>query len=234
MARGLALAAMTVFHFAFDLELFGYLEPGFIAQTEWKWFARLIAGSFLFLVGFCVILAHETTIRWRKFAIRFGKVTTAAAAITLATWFATPDTFIFFGILHAIALYSVLAMVLVRAPAAVLLAACAVLLFAGPYFASDNLNAPYWWWSGLSTIYPRTSDYVPMFPWAGIVVGGMASARLRRPLGISALLAHTLPTNAVTGGLGLIGRHSLIYYLAHQPILIACLLGYGWLAARIG
>ncbi|MEO0637396.1 MAG: heparan-alpha-glucosaminide N-acetyltransferase domain-containing protein, partial [Pseudomonadota bacterium] len=35
-ARGLALLAMAHFHFVFDLEMFGYVEPGTAASFPWK------------------------------------------------------------------------------------------------------------------------------------------------------------------------------------------------------
>jgi hypothetical protein len=43
VARTVALLGMAVFHFAFDLELFGYLEPGTTVTGGWAVFARLVA-----------------------------------------------------------------------------------------------------------------------------------------------------------------------------------------------
>ena len=96
-ARGVALVAMAIYHFTWDLEFFGYAPPGTAAEGGWRIFARMIAGSFLFLVGFSLVLAHGKSIRWRSFAIRLAQVGVAALAITIATRFATPDRYIFFG-----------------------------------------------------------------------------------------------------------------------------------------
>ncbi|WP_164177085.1 heparan-alpha-glucosaminide N-acetyltransferase domain-containing protein, partial [Streptococcus pneumoniae] len=70
------------------------LEPG------WRWFARCIAGSFLVLVGFSLILATRNGINRKAYVRRLVMVAGAAALVTLGTWFALPHAYIFFGILH--------------------------------------------------------------------------------------------------------------------------------------
>jgi len=116
-ARGGALIAMAIYHFAWDLEFFGYAAQGMTAVGGWRLFARSIASSFLFLVGFSLLLAHVRGVRWQSFWWRMVQVGGAAAAITLVTYFATPDAFIFFGILHHIALASLVGLVFLRLPA---------------------------------------------------------------------------------------------------------------------
>ncbi|TGU11280.1 DUF1624 domain-containing protein, partial [bacterium M00.F.Ca.ET.156.01.1.1] len=56
--RGQALIAMASYHFTWNLEYFGYLEPGTATTGLWKLYARGIATSFLFLAGFSLFLAH--------------------------------------------------------------------------------------------------------------------------------------------------------------------------------
>lgn len=156
-ARGVALIAMAIYHFTWDLGFFGYIELETAATGGWRIFARVIAGSFLFLVGFSLVLGHQQGFRPRPFFIRLGKIAAAAAAITVATWFAFPQTFIFFGILHAIAAASLIG--LLRAPAgrrhALLAAAAAV---AAPlYLRAPFFDHPALWWVGLpSTCRART------------------------------------------------------------------------------
>jgi uncharacterized membrane protein len=50
-ARGVAIAAMVVYHFSWDLRFFGYINVDVAADPAWRLFARSIAGSFLALVG---------------------------------------------------------------------------------------------------------------------------------------------------------------------------------------
>ena len=116
IARGLALVAMAVYHFAWDLEFFGYAVPGTTLQPEWKYFARAIASSFLMLVGISLVLGHQHGLNMRAFGIRLSKVALAAGLISLVTWVAMPGGFIFFGILHSIALGSVLALAFLKLP----------------------------------------------------------------------------------------------------------------------
>lgn len=224
--RGVALIAMAIFHFAFDLEMFGVVEPGYTVQPHWKYFARAIASSFLFLVGFSLFLAHSEGIRWRAFSIRFAKVAGAAALITIVTWFATPDVFIFFGILHSIALASLLGLAFLRFSWwGVALAAVAVFTLRA-FGRTPMLDAPVWWWSGLSEISPRASDYVPIFPWFGAVLLGIAAAKLARNRQWLPEIARFEMDNAPGRLLKFIGRHSLVFYLLHQPVMIALLYGF--------
>ena len=58
LARTVALCGMVVFHFTFDLELFGHLPQGTTVTGGWAVFSRVVAGSFLFLSGVSLILAH--------------------------------------------------------------------------------------------------------------------------------------------------------------------------------
>lgn len=231
LARGIALIAMAIFHFNFDLELSGLEKPGYIAQPHWVNFARVIAASFLVLVGFSLALSHMNGIYWRGFWIRFAKVTTAAVVITIATYFTTPDVFIFFGILHQIALASLLGLLFLRLPWWNVAIIAVFVLLTRDYLRTDLLDAQIWWWSGLSQFIPRSSDYVPVFPWFGWVLAGFSAAKLSEKRGWLSLLAkikfsEPLPIARISNFLQLLGRNSLLFYLAHQPIMLALIYAY--------
>ena len=219
VARGVALVAMAIYHFAWDLEFFGYVERGMTAMTGWRLFARSIASSFLFLVGFSLVLAHARGIRWRPFRKRLAIVAAAALAISVATYVAVPSGFIFFGILHQIALASLLGLAFLRVPVW-LVVLVAVAVIAAPFgLRSEFFDHPALWWVGLSANPPRSNDYVPLFPWFGAVLLGMAAARLATASGLLAWLG-ALPVPRWTSPLQTAGRHSLAFYLIHQPVLI--------------
>lgn len=223
VARGCALVAMFVYHFAWDLSFYGFIETNVVTHSWWSAFAHGIAGSFLALVGVSLVLAHRTGLRTGAFLRRLAVVAAAAAAITLGTWIALPEGFIFFGVLHCIAVASVLALPFLRLPVIAALVAAAF-CFAAPSLLSMPLfDAPWLRWLGLMTYPPRTNDYVPIFPWFGMVLLGVAAARivlagwpeapfLRRPrTGVAARLL-------IWGG-----RHSLPLYLVHQPLFFGAL-----------
>lgn len=225
-ARGIALLAMASYHFMWDLADFGYLDAAF-PSTGWpKIYARAIASTFLFMAGFSLVLAHRNGIRWRSFGVRFAKIAAAAALVTAGTFFAIPQGFIFFGILHAIAVASLIGLLFLRAPP-LLTILIAVAFVAVPNFGelrSDTFNAPWLWWVGLSTRIHNSFDYVPLMPWLGPFLLGLAVARtdviqgwLRQKNGGTNL------SKSGKASLRFIGRHSLVFYLVHQPILISIL-----------
>ncbi len=222
VARGVALIAMAIYHFSWDLDFFGYIPQGTAATGGFRIFARLIAGSFIFLAGFSLVLGHRPAIRWRPFWIRMAKIAAAALAITVATYFIFPSAFIFFGILHLIATASLLGLVFLRLPVVVILA-CSAAAFAAPHFLRSALfDLPALWWVGLSMTPPRSNDYVPLLPWFGAFLLGMAAARLYvRFVKAKPAAPGRLVDSRAGALLARAGRHSLPIYLAHQPILIA-------------
>lgn len=228
LARGLALLAMAVYHFAWDLEFFGYAEPGMTAVGGWRIFARSIASSFLFLVGVSLVLAHRNGISWPPFLKRLAQVAAAAAAISLATWIAVPGGFIFFGILHHIALASLLGLAFLRLPT-VLVAVVAIGCVLAPMFLRSTLfDHGALWWVGLSSVNPRSNDYVPLFPWFAAVLAGIVVTRLGLNHNLQERLA-TIRPGLWSQPLQFAGRHSLAFYLLHQPILIAAV----WVFSQI-
>lgn len=221
VARGVALLAMASYHFTWDLEFFGYTEPGMTAHGAWKLYARAIASTFLLLAGVSLVLAHGNGIRWPGFWKRFAMVAGAAAAISLVTYFAVPNGFIFFGILHEIALGSLLGLAFLRLPAPLTLLAAIAVIAAPSFLRMPIFDHPLLWWLGLAPVNPRSNDYVPIFPWFGAILIGIAAARFAQQVGMLERFAQFRP-GAWAKPFRFAGKHSLAFYLIHQPVLIAC------------
>ena len=225
VARGVAIVAMIVYHFSWDLSFYKLIETNIVQVPAWRWFARGIAGSFLLLAGVGLALAHAQGFRKLPFLKRVLKVGGAALAVTLVTFFAFPQTYIFFGILHCIALSSLLALPFLRLHPALTLVAAAFCLAAPWLFTSPALDAPWLDWLGLGARDPVTNDYVPIFPWLGMVLIGIAIGKMLVSRQATMALARWRSGDAVTRTLIWAGRKSLPIYLIHQPVLLAILYG---------
>jgi uncharacterized membrane protein len=182
-----------------------------------------VASAFLALVGVSLALAHPQGLRWRAFARRLATIAGAALLVTVATFFADRDEPIYFGILHCIALSSLVAAPFVGAPAWAALAAGALALGAPLIVASDSFNSPALVWLGLGTAAPMTLDWRPLLPWAGVVLLGLALARACLLRLARWPWTRWRPAAIPGRALAFAGRHSLAIYLVHQPILLAAL-----------
>jgi uncharacterized membrane protein len=129
-----------------------------------------------------------------------------------------PRSFIWFGVLHAIAVSLVVARLLIDRPHASALAGIAVII-AGVTLSSPAFDNRWLGWLGFMTHKPVTEDYVPLFPWTGVLLLGIAAGHA---------LAHNrfavlAPLGRAPRALRFLGRHSLAVYLIHQPLLLGAL-----------
>ena len=182
-----------------------------------------IASAFLALVGVSLALAHRNGLNipafWRRLAIVAG----AAALVTAASLVFAPGEGIFFGILHCIAVASLLAAPFVAAPAWASLAV-GLASIAAPLLVHSTLFDPPWLsWLGLGEALPNTLDWRPLLPWAGVVFLGLGVARTRGVLARLTSPERWRAASAPSRAACFAGRHSLPIYLVHQPILIGLL-----------
>ncbi len=231
--RGLALCAMIAFHLTWDLSYFGLVGPDITRSTGFHLTGHVIASVFLALSGMGLALAHDDCLDNAAFWRRLARISAAAGTISIATFFALPEGFIFFGILHCMALASLLALPLLHRPFWLALIAAAIVFASSLLVALPVLDTPVFWWLGLGTIVPQSLDYRPIFPWAGMVFLGLGLTwlHLARPKLLSFLAAWSLwqPKNAASRVLVLAGRHTLLVYLVHQPVLLGIL----WLGVAL-
>ena len=220
IARGVAIIAMVAYHLCWDLSYFRFISADVGYDPQWVLIARSILAVFLFLVGVGLVLGHGKTIRWRSFWRRWLFVVAGALIITAATWFVFPQSFVYFGVLHAIALFSLLGLAFVLTPLWLPIVVAAVVI-ALPFFHSDPLfNQKAWSWLGFWQVPPPTNDLVPVFPWFGAVLSGIIATRLVLASGLATRLAAIAPPGRLPRLLAFLGRWSLLIYLIHQPILL--------------
>jgi uncharacterized membrane protein len=216
--RGGALCLMFVYHFSFDLRYYKVIAADFENDPFWLGFRALIVASFMTLVGMSLVLAYRAGSTPAHFWKRIGVIAACAIAASVGSFVVFPRTFIYFGILHCIAVASILAWPLVRWPRIALVVGIVVIIagFAISYPLFDERALS---WIGFTTHKPATEDYVPLAPWAGFVLVGvtLGQALARRAYRPLAPLA-----NAPTW-LRFLGRHSLFVYMVHQPVLLGVL-----------
>lgn len=230
VARGVAILCMASYHFSWDLEFFHYLDQGTVGSGFFKLYARLIASSFLFMAGISLFLSHGKSINWPKFGQRFGIIAGAAFAVSVVTWFAMPSGFIFFGILHQIAVASLFGLLVIRLPSPLLILAAVGALFVPEYLKNPFFDQPWLWWVGLSEALPRSNDYVPFFPWIAPFLLGLSAAKLLDHFRLIERFSSEAPLEKpVSKAFAFAGRHSLAIYLIHQPLLF----GLVWCFAQI-
>ena len=218
-ARGVALIAMTAYHLSWDLFSLGLTSINPVSTSVLAWSAKIIAASFLWLSGIALTLAHPDQIHWNKVWQRSLRLFAAAGLVSLGSYSLFPASWIAFGILHHMALAGLLGLLVLRLSLTVLLS-LAGLCFILPLFAKTALfNPPVWLFLGLSTVVAPANDYVPLLPWFGFVLGGITMARLwpQKPTG------NHHPLSRSQRLFGFLGRHSLLYYLIHQPLILGML-----------
>ena len=227
--RGVAIVWMSVFHFLFDLNHFGYLQQNFYHDPFWTLQRSAIVSFFLFCAGLGQAVAVQQGQSPRRFWRRWLQVAVCALLVTAGSYWMYPKSFIYFGVLHGIAVMLVITRFTANwgrwlwlagglAIATKIIATYAHSIWAGAEF----LNDPGFNWLGLISRKPITEDYVPLLPWLGVMWWGMAAGQwlLRHR---ADWLRWPLPSSGAP--LAWLGRWSLSWYMLHQPVLIGLLMG---------
>ena len=219
--RGVALLGMFAYHLSFDLNHFGVIRQNFYEHPFWTGSRTLILSSFLLLVGVSLVLANRESIRWKAVWRRFGQVAGCAALVSVGSYLMYPKSWIYFGVLHHIAAASLLGLIFLRFKWGNLALGLA-LIGLGASLKLALFDTPTLQWIGLMTRKPVTEDYVPMLPWFGVVLLGMFLGELFLSKNFAKMKAWR-PKNRVSRLFTLAGRHSLLLYMAHQPVFIGAL-----------
>ncbi len=218
MARGIAIVMMVVFHFTYDLNHFNIVEVDFYRDPFWLNFRTLIVTSFLFLAGISLQLATGNGVNFRRYFMRLMLLVAAAAAVTFGSYLVFPKSMILFGVLHFVVVATLLGLLFRGFYWLNLFLGMALIIF-GVQFQHEWFNAPAWHWIGLVSERPTTVDYVPLLPWFGVILIGMF---LGAVIEKKKVLPKAVPEKYwVISTLAWGGRHSLLIYLIHQPLLFA-------------
>ena len=233
--RGLAMVWMTVFHFCFDLSHLGFWPQNFRADPFWTVQRTAIVSLFLFCAGLGQAFALQQGQGWGRFGRRWLQIAGCALLVTVGSAMMFPSSFIYFGVLHGMAVMLLLARCTAGWgrwlwPAGLVALALPLLAQwlllgpwaeAAPWFNGRALN-----WLGLVARKPYTEDYVPVLPWLGVMWWGLAAGQW-----LLAERSHWLSWALPPGlrALAVLGRWSLSYYMLHQPVMIGALMAVAWM-----
>ena len=226
--RGLDLVSMMLYHACWDMMFLFVIWMDWYAGMPGRLWQQTICWVFILLSGFCVPFG-------RHMLRRGVTVFAAGALVTAVTLVFMPEDRVVFGVLTllgaAMLITGLLQPLLQKIPAWAGLVV-SLLLFAATYHTQDGfwqlgpwqMLLPGVWYANLFTaffgFFPRgffSTDYFPLLPWlflfwAGyflhFCMGRQRMEPLRRP---------------VCPALGWMGRHSLLLYLLHQPVIYGVL-----------
>jgi len=225
--RGAAVVAMVFYHGMWDLAYTGVYR-GDLGSLWWHVFARSIATTFLWLVGMGIVLRADRTphgVPPQAWLERGVKLLAWGIAISLVTRPIFGSPVIAYGVLHFIGTALILAPLILRCRRWALPAGL-VLLALDPLVA--RLHPDTYWLLPLG-LHPRAYfyvDYFPIVPWLGVVLLGVWAGP--KYLALRERLVSWPPrAPRWLRPLVFLGRHALIVYLIHQPLLVALLTLFG-------
>ncbi len=228
--RGIAVISMVIYHLYFDLTYFYGVDMGKLIDVAMDWWQPLIAGTFIFISG---VAANYSRNNFKRGVLCFF----IGMAFTFATAFITPEAPIYFGVLHLLGvcmmIYGFIGQFTSRIPWVL-----GMILFALLYFLTINVPHGYIGFNWLFRIdlpdvlynarllFPlgfransfASLDYFPLLPNFMLFMSG-ASLGVLFKSGRAAKGMYMVRFS----GLAFIGRHAMLVYILHQPVLIAVL-----------
>lgn len=221
--RGFSLVSMVIYHGMYDLVvLFGINAPWYFSWQGFVW-QQSICWTFILVSG--------ASLHFSRKPYRRGlQVLGCGLAVTLVTYIAMPSQLVLFGVLHFMGFAMLITAALLPLMKKILpLAGAAVsfVIFMAVYnvpwgyigvFGKVLFELPTWLYSqswafplGFPTAAFMSSDYFPVIPWLFLFWTGWF---------LWAAVGGSIPaTDKKPGILARVGRHSLLIYMLHQPVL---------------
>ena len=234
--RGLTLISMILYHAAWDAV--------YLLGADWTWYngemafiwQQSICWTFILLSGFCIPFSRKPLTR--------GLIVFACGAlVTLVTCFVVPDQRVIFGVLTLIGSCMILLGIL--DPYLRHLGGMEIMVVSGLLFLITRcinegflgiwrlnlIQLPAGFYANWATAYLGfpfrgfwSTDYFPILPWIFLYLFGYGLHLFLRERGL--LRGEFWRTRIPV--LDFLGRHSLLIYLAHQPLLYMAVLLIQW------
>ena len=225
--RGITLLSMILYHGAWDLV--------YLYHVKWDWYRgngaylwqQSICWTFIFLSGFCWSFGRR---HLRRGLMVFG----GGMLVTIVTLVLMPENRVVFGVLTLIG-SCMLLMILLDKGLQKVPAGMGALLSSLLFVFTRNVNRGYlgfenWnllklpenWYQNMGTAYlgfPSfdfySTDYFSLIPWLFLFVTGYFGSRIFREKNWMSWPVFGVDVKPFS----FVGRHSLLLYLLHQPVL---------------
>jgi len=219
--RGLSIILMVGYHLLYDLgamagvgSLLGFTTD--LSTPAWLAAQYFFAGLFVVLSGISSTLSRGNVRRALK-------LLAVALLVTVATFVFNRAATVHFGILHCLGVSILLygaAFEKAKAPACAIAGAAVLVVSAALPFALKGAAIRFDWLLPLGLHTPAYSsfDYFPVLPWFGIFLAGVSLGKSVYASKRS-LIRRRLPVTFINFA----GRHSLLIYIVHQPVILAAL-----------
>jgi uncharacterized membrane protein len=225
--RGLSIILVVGYHLLYDLGAYVGIERflGFLTDLStvpWLVAQHFFAGLFIVLSGI------SSTISRSNFR-RGVKLLAVSIAVTAVTYIFDPSSAVWFGILQLLAVSILIYGAVFERAKAVICALWGVLVLGSSYavhLLKTSMEVRFDWLLPFGIHSPDYSsfDYFPLIPWFGIfLIGAALGKSVYVPR--QSLLPWRLPQTFVNAA----GRHSLLIYIFHQPVILAVLYVLGFM-----
>jgi len=239
MLRGVAIVMMVIFHLLWDLWSFRIMPDLVLYAGFWKYFQRTTAISFLILVGVSLTVSYRrerekaggAQSAWEKFLRRGLRIFGIGLCFTIfgmVSGYANVDIgYVDIGILHLIGI-AIMVIYPLLGYRWINLILWVLFVIVGGFVQRIELSHNWLVYFGLHTSNYYPLDYFPIFPWLGVVLLGVFLGNTFYGKHGRMILLPDWGELPPVRLLRFLGRHSLIIYVIHQPLMIAILylLGY--------
>jgi len=229
--RGFAIIFMIFLHIMWDLDYFGLVPM----NAQIYQFQKIVPAMFFVLLGMCLVVSKNKKLnqpsfdekRYNKHLFLRGlKIFGLGMIITIITLIFMPERPIFFGVLHCIGLSIILVIPFIRLRSYNIICATAIIL-TGFVIGAYHVENPtiFHLVLGLhqANIGLYTIDYFPLFPWFGVCLFGVALGNWLYKDGIRRFSFPDISQYKPISMFSWFGKHSLIIYLLHQPVIAGIL-----------
>ena len=219
--RGLSIILMVGYHLLFDLGQFRGLDRFLGFSTDLSTFAWRTA-QYFFAALFVVLSGISSTLS-RSNRRRGLRLLAVSLLVTAVTYFFEPASAVYFGILQCLAVSILLygAAFKKAGPVTCLVWGALVLGMGAAVPALNRALAIRFDWLlpfGIHTPTYSSFDYFPLVPWLGVFLLGASLGK-----SVYAARRSLLPWRLPESFINIAGRHSLLIYIVHQPIIMGIL-----------